>query len=271
MATGGTPFNQRPKRGYPQGRGQVQAGGLVRPPVYASDPAIEAQRGAAQRGLGDTLKGLHVERRQGRQDLNQALRDVQTKSKRGAADTNLSFSRGTQKLGFQQQDTQLHADRANADFSTKLTDISRQFMELGARQKQQANAAGVLDSGTQAASAAARTQNQERAVAPIHTAQGRLSTDLASALGRIGIAGNQLSQDRTMALGRLGADTHRDTRLSKQSFGRLKAAEFVKAQIARREAAISNVELLKQEIFQARGAHPGLFAKTGAKVGARRH
>jgi hypothetical protein len=271
--------------------GPPTAGGLTGPPAGSFDPALEAQRRAAQRGMHDTLQDTASERHFGEVDLTQALRDIHTSSARRRQKLGIDFGRSTEKLGRdyergnerisnEESDTKLKGERTNADFVTKLADIGRQFGELGHRQGEASNAAGVNDEGTSAAAAAARARNQQLAEAPIHTAQDRLNQDLYTALTRLGTSRSQLTQDRDTALGQLEQDRgiagsqlkqdrDRERLLSKRDFGRTNFTLGRKEQRTRREGAISNVDLLEQEIYNARQSHPGAVAAQNRKKGKR--
>lgn len=286
MATGGLSFRPARRRRFPGAvvnaggvgpprsprpkPGRVTAGGYIQPPFLTYDPGIEAQRRAAQRGLEDTTQNVKTEGHFAHTDLAQALRDLGTENARKRQDISLSAQRGERKLGYQEQDVQTRGARANQDFGTQLANISRQFSQLGQRQTQSANAAGVLDAGTQAASAAARGQNQQLAEAPIHTAQARSQEDLAEALRRLGTARGELGEDTASSLGRLGEDTSRSRMLAKREAGRKGFELKRKEGRAKREGAISNVDLLQQEMFQAQREHPGSFHyRAGRRKGRR--
>lgn len=257
-------------------------GGPVGPPTGTFDPALEAQRRAAQRGMHDTLADINTKRHFGERDLASSLRDITTTVKRNrqklgrdfgrqTQKLDTEFQRGNEKIGNSEADTRLKAARTQEDLQTKRKEVVRQFGELGQRQGEAANANGVNDTGTAAASAAARARNQQIAEAPIGTAEGRLSQDLATALGRLGTARGQLSEDRGTDLSQLGQDygtatsqlrqdrdreregAHRDFNRENFELGR-------KAQRTKREGAISNVDLLEEEIWQAQHEHPGAFA-----------
>ena len=267
----------------------LTAGGLTQPPSLTYDPAIEAQRRAAQRGLGDTTADVKAQRHFTHTDLNEALRTINVNSNRKRADLTREAERGVRKLGTQEQDVRTQAgrsqadlrtkgERAQADFHTQLSSIARKFGELGQRQGEAANAAGVNDTGTQAASSAARQRNQGYAEAPVHTAQkrteedisqaqGRNEEDLASALSRIGSGRQELGSDAVTALKRLAEDQEFNQGRTKQEAGRSLFELKRKLERARREGAISNVDLLTSEIYQARANHPGAFGKTGQKKG----
>lgn len=241
--------------------------GLVQPPSMTFDPALEAQRRAAQRGLEDTEADVKTKRHYAEKDLALALRGIRTNTTRHRQDLNRSFDRGNQKLANQESDTRRNAERQEQDFHTRLADIGRQFAELGHRQGEGANVAGVNDAGTAAASAAARGQNQVRAEAPIHTAEGRLHEDLMTALERIATAHGQLEADHGLGINRLKQDRNIQRREAHRETGRSDFGYRREEERARREAAIADTNLLEEEIYQARQNHPGAFGITGAHNG----
>lgn len=264
-------------------------GGPAGPPSGTFDPALEAQRRAAQRGMHDSLADIRTQEHFKEKDLHTALRGIITTAKRGRQKLGIDFNRQTQKIGtdFQrgnekignaEADTRLKAARTQEDLQTKRNEIVRQFGELGQRQGESANASGVNDAGTTAASAAARARNQRIAEAPIGTAEGRLSEDLATALSRLGTSRGQLTEDRNTGLSQLGQDygigmsqlkqeRDREREGAHREFNREHFELGRKAQRTKREGAISNVDLLEEEIWQAQHEHPGAFANMGPSGG----
>lgn len=267
---GGVAFNPHAKIPGGGEAAPYTTGGLVQPPPMTYDPAIEAQRQAAIRGEHDILRDVHTKVGEGNQDLAQALRNIKVKTGRSRQDTNITFRQGQQKLAYSKADTEERAARSLEDFHTRLADIGRQFADLGHRQAEGANAAGVNDAGTAAASAAARGRNQGLAEAPIHTAEARLQEDLATALRRNEVAGGELGESRDRSLGRLVQDRDLARRLGKQTWHREQAALGTKADIAKREVNFSNLNAIESEIYNARASHPGAFSKTGTKTGKRK-
>jgi hypothetical protein len=241
--------------------------GLAQPPSMSFDPALEAQRRAAQRGLEDTEADIKTKRHYAERDLGLALQGIRINTGRKRFDANTEFQRGNTKLANQESETKLDAERQDQDFQTRLADIGRQFSELGTRQGEASNAAGVSDAGTAAASAAARSQNQTQAEAPIHVAQGRLQEDLMTALDRIAQSRGYLDQDHGLYLHRLATDRDINRREARRETGRSLFSLNREDQRAKREGAIANADLLEQEIYAARQNHPGAFSKTGQKNG----
>lgn len=252
VTAGGVGPRRRKKKGG--------SGPQSQPPLFSYDPSIEAQRRATWRGLHDTIQDVRTERRQGRTDLREALRKNRRDYGRARQDIGIDFRRGQQRIGFQRSDANLKAGRSQQDLRFRLQSIGRQFAQLGERQGETANSQGTADAGTLAASAAARSQNQAFAEQPVRTAQERVGQDLARALRRLDVAGSQLSQDRNIHLRRTRQDQRFDTQQALQERRRSLLDLKRTAQRARREAAISNVDLLTQEVYGALTQHPGAFA-----------
>lgn len=243
------------------------AGGLVGPPPFTFDPALEAQRRAAQRGLEDTEADIKKERKWGAKDYRQARRDITTQTKRSRANLTKQRDRDEENLGNRESDLQTDAQRSREDFQTRLNKIGRDFGDLAHRQAEAANASGVLDAGTSAAAAAARARNQAEAEQPIFTAQKRMEEDLVTALGRLATDRTQLGEDFDTDMSRLIQDRNRSRRLTTQEFKRGMFDLKTKLQRARREGAITDIDLLEQQIWQAKESHPGAFKKWAQENG----
>lgn len=255
--TGGTTFN--PNYTPPTPKPQAESPWDIAPPFLSYDPALEAQRRAAKRGLEDTESDVKTNLHFAHTDLRQALHDIHVNASRKRQDISRQAARGQEKLGYQETDVKTKAGRAEQDFQAQLANIGRQFAQLRHRQGEAANAQGVLDKGTLEAGVAARRNNQRLAEAPIHTAQQRTAEDLYTALSRIGTARGELTADQERSLNRLIQDRNLERQKSRREYGRKAFGETRKEERARREAAISNVDLLAQEIYAARAEHPSVF------------
>lgn len=271
--SGGIGYNPRKSRRGAAGLGgatsvggrragtQPTAAPMIEPPLFTFDPAISAQRRSAQRGLEDTLANIKTEFRWGKTDRNRALGRIRTDTRRARQELGTDYNRSRERLGNQRTDTEGKAQRQREDFSTRLADIAKQFRDLGQRQGEAQNAAGVIEGGTSAAAAAARARNQAEAEAPIRVAQQRLEEDLATALSRLNIAGGQLDQDRTIALSQLLQDRDYNRRSVRSKYGRDRFLLDRKQQRAIREGAITDADLLEQMVWQARENRPGAFKR----------
>lgn len=232
----------------------------VEPPYLSFDPAIEAQRREAKRGLEDTEADVTTKQHFATTDLHQALRKIHRDTVRSRQDINRSATRAERKLGYQEADTQTNARRRQEDFNSALSNIARNFGQLGHRQAEAASAGGVLDQGTLAAGGAARAQNQALAEAPIHTAQGRAGEDLTTALGRIGTARTEAATDQQTGLARLKQNRDFEREGAKRTTGRETFKDKREEERARREYQNKNIDLLAEEVYAARQERPGAFA-----------
>lgn len=256
---GGLAFN--PKLKLPQPRPEPV---LTGPPQFTFDPALEAQRRAAERGLEDTEADVRKKQRYEGVDWRQNRRDITTKTKRGRADLNRDLSRGNEDLSTKETDVQRDAQRSREDFQTRLNNVSREFGELAERQAEAANAAGVNDSGTSAAAAAARARRQLQEEEPIHTAKSRMEEDLVGVLSKIGTERGRLGEDYGTGMDRLVQERDRSRLLEGRRHGRTMFDLKTERERARREGAITDADLLEQQIWQARENHPGAFKKWAA-------
>lgn len=219
------------------------AGPYRTPPFLTFDPAIESERRAAQRGLRDTAQDVRRAARRSRRDIHTQLRDIHTEKKRGLQD-----------IGFEKADVRLQRQRGRQDFNLQLDSLTRKYTQLGNTQLQAANAAGVLDSGTSAASAAARAQNFAFERTPIDIGRARLEEDTQTALERLGVQQHRLVQD-----------VRHDRRLTKREGRQTLQDLYSQLERAIREQRIGDVDLIKQEIFDARQRNPGQFSKMGRR------
>lgn len=139
------------------------------PPTGSYDPALDAQVGAAGRGLFD---------------LGQ---DTQTQKDRLGTDYNL-----------QRGDLVTAQDRATADHQRALDMLQRNYAQLGNRQAQGQARAGVIGGGAVLQAAAKRAANKALEQQPIDTSFNRFTEDNQSAQGRLALnmappdAGNPL-------------------------------------------------------------------------------
>lgn len=247
-----------------QGRA-YSAGGLTQPPPFTYDPAIEAERRASQRGLSDLLQDLARQRRYARQDFGTTKKDYRRELKRGTQDYSRDLKRGLQNIGQKRSDVALRQQRGTEDFTADLQNLTRRFNVLGNQQTQQANAAGTLGGGVAGAAAARRAENFQVARSPIDTAQARLNQDTQTDLSRLGLDETRLQEDINRGQTRLGQDIHHDKRLARRDYRRDRKDIRIEGQRGRREQAISDLDLLRSEIFDARERNPGAFSQTGQR------
>lgn len=242
-----------------------EGGRFHSPPYLSFDPAIEAERRAAQRGLTDIAQDTRIAGRRAAQDFRTTRRDLRIDLRRGLSDFRRDLNRGRQDIGFQRQDTRREARRGRQDFRLQLGAINRHFSQLAGQQVQQANLQGVLDSGTMSAAAVARARNKAIAQQPIKIGLQRLAQDTRTTMGRLGIQEQRLEKDIDVGRSRLRKDIKHDKRLAKQDYRRTIKDLHNKLARAIREQRIGDIDLIKEEIFAARRSRPGHFSKYGKK------
>ena len=236
------------------------------PPFLAYDPAIEAERRAAARGLLDVLRQNRTDIKRARQDKRTSIRDSKVSKKRTISDIRTQKKEGLQDIGFQRQDVKRESERGFQDFAIQMQNLTRSFGRIGSAQSQAANAAGLgADSGTLAASAAKRKQNLAIASEPIDLARARLGEDTTTQLGRLDVEQSRLLHQARLGARRTRSDFRHDKRLTIRDFQRQRHDVRRQGQVARREQTIGNVDLINQEIFDARSRHPGVYGKAGRR------
>lgn len=199
-------------------RGTVttRPGGLsapLSPPVGYYDPSIDAQVGAAGRGLLDLQQDIGTQNvrdtvdygvqrdaigrsfDRGVEDLGTQRAGVQRGYDRGVQDENLGYGRGL-------TDLQTSRSRGDEDYQRSVQMLTRQYGQLAGAQRQAQSRAGVVRGGAMLQAAAKRTENQAIDRQPLDTNYQRFTSDNTLAQGRLG-------EDHTRILGRLGED--RDT------------------------------------------------------------
>jgi hypothetical protein len=161
-----------------QGAWQQAPGGFTpfkaptRPPTGTYDPVLDAQEGAANRGLADLVM------------------DTETDRTRSASDLGLARSEIERQAGY-----------ATQDFNTQEADVRRNTALTGQVQAGQARAQGVRGGGVLAA-ALVRQQNQARAIAPIDTGRARLAQNVQQQMGQLDLGYARHGEDVTQNLTR---------------------------------------------------------------------
>lgn len=193
-----------PKRLRRPGRGTTYNGRLpgftpfrppTRPPQGYYDPAIDAGVRAAGRGLGD---------------LSQ---DTERDNARGLTDYVTGQNRIDYNTGNSLADLLRGSQRENADYGTASGNLDRSYVNLRSSQQQNANAAGVLDSGWAAAARAKRDANQARDQSVLDTSHGRAVEDYGTNVTRTNNAADMQRGDLTLGYQRGGED--RQTNLTR--------------------------------------------------------
>lgn len=253
------------------------------------DPAIEAERRAAQRALEDTAMDVRLNARRARADFRTSLRDMKLQKRRDISDYRRELRRTLQGLRYTARDTRLEARRGLADisreqqygredFERQLGVLTRAYANLGQAQTQTASAYGVLDAGTAAQAKVARQRNFAEQKEPLVVslerlgqesalARQRLLEDTERTLGRIGTAKRQARRDTHRTIKRTRKDTRHDIKLTRRDYRRTIKDLYHQLERAIREQRIGDADLIKQEIFNARANNPGSIGKRQPEPG----
>lgn len=149
-------------------------------PSGSYDPALDAQVGAAGRGIGDLERDTARDDLRDRVDYGEGRDQINQGRDRGLADLDRQFGRGTEDL----------------DWQSSM--LQRSYSQLANRQSQQINAAG-LSGGAALQAAAKRAANMAVDQRPIDTARQRLTEDTS-------LSRSRLEQDTAWQLGQLAKD-----------------------------------------------------------------
>jgi hypothetical protein len=180
------------------------------PPIPSGyyDPALDAQRDAASRGLLNTEQDIGLAGRRAGEDYGL-----------NPNDPTYGYSAvGTIERNYGRDTADLATARTNegVDYGRNVEALTRNYQQLGRRQGEQARKYGVTSGGIALLSAAKRAENQgleqrdldtthQRAVTQFDTTGTRLGEDRGFALGQarttydrgVGDRGNALSRART--------------------------------------------------------------------------
>ncbi len=196
-------------------------------PTGSYDPALDAQLRAGQRGLGDLTddaqlggtRGL-VDFGLGQDDINRGWarnqQDIERGLSRGQASLTQSRDRGLADLGQSRErglaDLGTSRARGGEDYGRAVAMLTRQYAQLGDRQQEQQNAAGVLRGGAALQAATKRSENEALDRQPLDTNFSRFNADNDQARGR-------LVADTDQARTRLGEDyTQSEQELRENAF-----------------------------------------------------
>lgn len=231
--------------------GPLQQEQMLSPPPGTYDPAIDAQVGQANRGLGDVLSsyirdygepGTALGGRAG-EDYATGKAGVQRNLDYGLADIGRSSGRSL-------ADLLTSRGRAGEDYKTNVEGLHRNFAQLGAAQTQTARAAGVQRGGALQQALAKRTANEAIARQPIDTGFARFGQDSQLAQGRLG-------EDQATATDRL--KTGAQTDFAALDRGLLRGTEDAAFQLgtAGRENTQFGLDANAQRLYQANIPLPG--------------
>lgn len=215
------------------------------PPPGTYDPAIDAQVGQANRGLGDLLSDYVRDYGEPGTALGgRAGEDYAT----GKAGVQRSLDWGNEDIGTTADrslaDLQRNRARAGEDYNSNVEGLHRNYAQLGSAQTQTARAAGVQRGGALAQALTKRTSNEALDRKPIDTSFARFGQDSAQAEGRLG-------EDRTRATNRLALGAATDFKALDTSL--LRGTEDAATQLARggRENAAFGLDANAQRFYQA--------------------
>jgi hypothetical protein len=225
----------------------------VAPPAGYYDPNIDAQVGATQRGLGDTMEDIGTAGRRDTSDYLLQSAALGRQQTRGTQDLQVqedgtvrSYDRAGQDLGVREADTTRSFDRSGADldqqqargtedYGRSVQALLQSYQRLQGQQSQQQRAAG-LSSGSAALQAAARRKaneatdqqpldlGQSRLLQDVGTSRSRLGEDRTSAMDAIGLDRTRLGEDRTTDLTAIGTARTRLGEDSGDAMGQLDLA-----------------------------------------------
>jgi hypothetical protein len=156
------------------------------PPAGSYDPALDAARNAASRGLLDTRQDTGLQLGRAGQDYSLGVEGLQRAQTRGTEDI------ATQRL------------RGNQDYSQNTALLRRSFNILAGKQQESANAAGLIGGGALLQAAAKRQANQGIQQQALDVGHTRLNEDLTR-------AGTRLGEDTQTGIGQLGLGYTRQT------------------------------------------------------------
>lgn len=205
-------------------------------PSGSYDPAIDAQLGAAQRGLGDLVGDYNVNQSRAGVDYGLQQSQLVQQRDRGYQDIASSYNRGLQdyrtSLSRGNEDNQRTYDYGTADYNTQLSRggedynrsvglLQRSYQQLQNRQAQSISAAG-LRGGASLQAAAKRAANEAIDRQPLDTGWQRQQQDIGTGKSRLLDAYNtnwsRMQQDYSTGTGRLGEDFNTNNlRLSQDS------------------------------------------------------
>lgn len=253
-------------QGYDIGTSQDPSGNAYQlPPFMSYDPSISAEIRANQRGIQDINQDYRTQKRIDRQDYRQTRKDIRQDFTRSRSD--LKFGARQARRGFREKGTDVRQanQRGAQDFRLQLADTFRKYGIQASNQSQMANARGVGEGGTLAASAAKRAENQALDVGKLTLARERQKEDIATTLQRLGKDRAEFGVKYGRERKRLREDTGRSKKLAKRDFRRTRRAARRENSRANREAYFSQLDLTQSAIYNARQTNPGAFNKYGKK------
>jgi hypothetical protein len=207
------------------------------PPIPSGyyDPALDAQRDAASRGLLNTEQDIGLAGRRGAEDYGLDPNDP----------TYGYSAVGTIERNYGRDTADLATARSNegVDYGRNVEKLTRSYQQLGRQQGEQARKYGVTSGGIALLSAAKRAENQGLEQRDLDTAHQRNVTQFDT-------TGNRLGEDHGLALGQ--ARTTYDRGVADRGTGLSRA---------RTEDQFYGLDVGQQKQFQAQQA--GYVAPSG--------
>jgi hypothetical protein len=195
------------------------------PPTGSYDPALDAQRRAASRGLRDTVTDTGIANTRDTVDYGLNRDDVLRAQTRGLAD--LTTSR----------------DRGFSDVDRQVAVLQRGYQTLAGQQRQQFQAHGLAYGGASLQAAAKRQANEAFDQQPLDTARARIGEDFTRQSGRLG-------EDTGLQLGRLALD-YAPPDATNPLGGRRFQDRTTALTRAQREDAAFGLDIGQEKVFQA--------------------
>lgn len=168
------------------------------PPSSLYDPALDAELGASNRGLGYLTADTATGDQRTQDDYLIALGQLQQQ-----------LSRGNQDIGTQRQASATGQARTEQDYAQQVALLGDASRRLANRQRQQQEAMGVTRGGAVLQAAAKRAANLARDQAPLDLAATRAREDYATRGTALDVAGQRLQENGDYQTGELGLTTGR--------------------------------------------------------------
>jgi hypothetical protein len=191
---------------------QIKAGFTPqKPPSGSYDPDLDAQELAAKASLGDLRQDIDPETgrlsARAQDDLSIALKGLGTQRTRAGEDYKTATSETGRGFDRSLADLIKGRTREGEDYGTSLTNLSRQYQQLGDAQTQSARAAGAMTgSGAAIQAARKRAANELIDKAPIDLAHSRYGEDSTLGESRLGEDRKSATDALDLAYKRSGED-----------------------------------------------------------------
>jgi hypothetical protein len=212
------------------------------PPIPAGyyDPALDAQRDAASRGLVNLEQDIGLQGRWAQEDLGTARTDLTTQAGDATWDLQTGFNRSNEDLATQR-------GYEGVDYGRNVEMLTRQTAQLGRQQAEQARKYGVTSGGIALLSAAKRDENMGLAQRDLDTAHQR-------AVSGFDTAGQRAAADYQGANYRIGRDLGTAETALATTYNRGVATRGDQLSRARAEDVFYGADVGQQKQYQAQQA-----------------